>query len=116
MNGYVKFNKTGELLITERQDCLNYHLYLQSVPCSISINEELNYYLFENTELHTHLIINNINLQYDKIGKLTKAHINGVDKYFLNDDDIEELLFYNTGLETNIQMKAVGSNDNNDKR
>lgn len=116
MNGYVKFNKTGKLLITEKQDCLKYHLYLQSIPCSININEELDYYLFENTELYTHLIMNNIKLEYEKIGKLTKVHINGVDKYFLNDDDVEELLFYNTGLETNIQMKAVNGNDNNDKR
>jgi len=116
MSDYTYFNKTGELLLKNKIDVIEYHLYDKTIPCSIDLNENLNTYLYSNIKQPIHITIENKEYKFSEIGFLTKAIVDGVDKYYLDTDiavfDIEAILFFNTELINTIKIKVIRNNIN----
>ena len=111
MSNYTYFNKTGELLLKNKIDVIEYHLYNSKIPQSIDINETLDTYLYSNTNQPIHITIENEEYKFSETGFLTKAIVDGVDKYYLDTDmavfDIETILFFNTELINTIKIKSI---------
>lgn len=107
------FNKTGVLLLKNITDKIEYHLFNNKLPypiCSESydINAEFETYYKNNEPIHL-FIKNNLDNKVilNQIGKLHKKLVYGVTKYYINDIDIEEILFNNTEQLVHIEIKRM---------
>jgi hypothetical protein len=120
-------NRKGLLLMKNYQDRLEYHIYDNKLPypvCteSIDINEILESYYISGEEIYLK-IENNDGIIISGTGKLRSSFRNGVIKYFINDVDLEMILFNHTEEVIHIEIKRInnvaieeGDNEENEPR
>jgi hypothetical protein len=104
-------NRKGLLLMKNYQDRLEYHIYDNKLPypvCteSIDINEILESYYISGEEIYLK-IENNDGIIISGTGKLRSSFRNGVIKYFINDVDLETILFNHTEEVIHIEIKRI---------
>jgi hypothetical protein len=100
------FDYKGLLLLKNLQDRLEYHFYNSKVPESIDINDKLESYYDSKEEINIQ-ISTEYKIIINETGKLHKKKIAGVTTYYINDVDIELLLFGLTEEIVHIQIKRV---------
>jgi hypothetical protein len=120
-------DKTGILLLKNRIDKIEYHLYNSKLPypqCieSIDINESLRMHTYINVKSPIHISITCDNKTVLEGTGILKSKIDkdGVEKFYLCEvdgdsigdkaekvTDIEEILFYNSNTNINIKINTV---------
>jgi hypothetical protein len=106
MENNNNFNKTGLLLVKNYQDKLEYHIYDSKIPESFDINDILQAYTESKEEVKI-MIKRNNEILLNETGVLHKKRVYRVDKYFINDIDIEIVLFYNTEKIIHIEINRI---------
>ncbi|MDD4778977.1 MAG: hypothetical protein PHT02_00040 [Tissierellia bacterium] len=105
-NRPITFNKKGLLLLKNYQDRLEYHFYDRKIPESIDINDILESYYDSHEEIYI-LIATEYKMVINETGILHKNKIAGITTYFINDINIELLLFELTDQIIQIQIKRI---------
>jgi hypothetical protein len=111
-------NKTGVLMLKNRIDKIEYHLYNSKLPESVDINETLGIHLYSVTKQPIHISISDLNnIIFEGTGKLIRRFENKIEKFYLVekigngfstlDTDLETILFYNTDVIINIKINTV---------
>lgn len=112
------FNKTGVLLLKNKLDAIEYHLYDSKIPLSVDVNEVFNQYLYDNINQSVYISIENEKFKFSQVGYLSKGMVDGVEKFYLDTDysvwDIEDILFSNTEFVTTIKIKVIKNNAEDD--
>lgn len=104
------FNAKGVLLLKDIIDNIEYCLYDNSVPVNYNITNELESYYDNGRKIYLHIKTETGII--DEVGKLKKEVINGLSKYYINNIDIEEFLFYHTNEKTHIKIKRRDKTNN----
>jgi hypothetical protein len=105
------FNHRGILLLKDIIDKIEYHLYDSSIPISYDINEKLDKYYKNGYKVHLYIKSNtnknNNEKPLNQTGKLHKTMVDGIVKYFINGEDIENFLFKHTEENVYIKIKRI---------
>lgn len=104
------FNAKGVLLLKNIIENIEYCLYDNSIPVNYNITNELESYYDNGRKIHLHIKAETGVI--DEVGKLEKEVINGLSKYYINNIDIEEFLFYHTNEKTHIKIKRRDKTNN----
>ena len=99
--------ESGLLLMKNKVDAVEYHLYDSDKIVSVDINRMLDRYV----DKKIHIKIKNNEVDVVAEGVLTKNNINKGDKYYVGNLDIEEILFATTELFTAIVIDEVDGNE-----
>lgn len=116
------FNKTGVLLLKNKLDAIEYHLYDSKIPLSVDVNEVFNQYLYDNINQLIYISIENENgFKFEDVGILCKTKLYGVEKFYLHEvneggniTDLEEMLFNIAEFVTTIKIKVIKNNVEDD--
>jgi len=107
------FNRTGVLNLKNVTDTIEYCLYDNKRPypiCaeSININDTLRIYTYDTINLPIHISLLDIEgLIFSGTGRLTKDIVNGVEKFYLDTIDLEDILFNNTEKVITIKINVI---------
>lgn len=110
------FNKTGRLLLKNITDKIEYCLYNNKLPypvCveSVDLNETLSIYLYSTIKQPIHITIYGLEgIIFSGTGRLTREFVSGVEKFYLDTIDLENILFENTDFENKKKLITVKIN------
>lgn len=117
------FNKTGVLLLKNKIDKIEYHLYNNKLrlPESDDINETLQIHMYNTIRKPIHIsILSNNNIIFSGQGRLMRRFENGVEKFYLlksdtycigdkseREVDLEDILFNTTEQTITIKINTI---------
>jgi hypothetical protein len=123
------FKKSGVLLLKNITDKIEYHLFNNKLPYPIctesyDINEEFRLYTYKEVKRPIHITISDKDgIIFAGTGELRRKVEHEIEKFYLDDYDLEMLLFNNTEKVITININIIkdvaieeGDNENNESR